>query len=144
MLLCLEADMSVNFCTSAVLAYLLFAAAGDVSMRDQTISGDILDPRVAACGIRIGDGARIELQPFLEASEDVSGKFSLTVTKKMPSGTSTSNHASSFSGGRLGQVRLGFDRPATVAIRMAVNDRNGTLLCQIDTTMDLDVPKLRT
>ena len=69
-------------------------------MHDQTISGDILDARVAACGIRISDGERIQLQPFIEASKNVSGKFTLTMTKKMPSGTSTSSHASSFSGGR--------------------------------------------
>ena len=137
--------MSVDCSTSAVLVYLLFAAAGDASMRDQTISGDILDARVVACGIRIGDGVRVELQPFLEASKDVSGKFQLTVTKKVASGTSTSNHASSFSGGSLGQIRLAFDRPATVAIQMAVNDRDGKLLCRIDTTVDLNVlPEMRT
>ena len=86
----------------------------------------------------------MELQPFLEASKDVSGKFQLTVTKKVASGTSTSNHASSFSGGSLGQIRLAFDRPATVAIQMAVNDRDGKLLFRIDTTVDLDVPEIRT
>ena len=64
-------------------------------MHDQTISGDILDARVAACGIRISDGERIQLQPFIEASKNVSGKFTLTMTKKMPSGTSTSSQGES-------------------------------------------------
>lgn len=136
--------MSADFWISAVLAHLLFATAGDDTMRDQTISGDILDARVAACGIRIGSGIRAELRPFIEASKDISGKFSVTVTKKSASGTSTSNHASSFSGGSLGNVRLAFDRPATVTIRMAVNDRDGKPLCRIDETVDLDVPEIRT
>jgi hypothetical protein len=113
-------------------------------MHDHTIPGDILDARVAACGIRIGGGTRVELKPFVDASKDVSGKFSITVVKKSPSGTSTSNHASSFSGGSLGRVRLAFDRPTTVSIRMAVSDRDGKPLCRIDMTEDLDAPEIRT
>ncbi len=61
--------MSLDCSTSAILAYLLLGAASDASMRDRTISGDILDARVVACGIRIGDSVRVELEPLLEARQ---------------------------------------------------------------------------
>ena len=128
----------------AALAPLLFATSVEASMSDLIISGEILDSRVVACGIRIIDGEVANLRPFIEASADVSGSFRANLTKKSASGTSMISQGNAFSAGSLGNTQMAVDRPSEISIWMSIDDTNGKPLCRLDATKVFQAPEIRT
>lgn len=123
---------------------LFFATSSVASMSDRTISGEILDPRVTACGVSVTDGDMASLRPFIEATANVSGTLRINMTKKSPSGTSNSNQSTSFSGGSMGNSIFFVDSPSEISIRMHVDDADGKPLCRLDATTVLDGNEIRT
>jgi hypothetical protein len=128
----------------AALLPLLSATTSEASMSDQVISGEILDARITACGVRVGDGDMAALRPFIETSADVSGTFRVSLTKKSTSGTSMINQDNAFAAGSLGNVVLAVDRPSNVLIQMTVTDNAGKALCRINEAIELKTPEIRT
>lgn len=122
---------------------LLFSTASEASMNGQIIPGDILDPRITACGVRIDGGEFARLRPFIETSDALAGSFSISITKRSASGTSVSSQSNRFGGGSLGAAVIGVDRPASVAIDMQVNEAGGTALCRVKTDIELDEASMR-
>lgn len=136
--------MSVKPHINAALLSLFFVTASEASMSDQTISGKILDQRITACGVRVSGEEMAALRPFIETSADVSGTFRVTITKKSASGTSMINQGNAFSAGKLGNVILAVDRPSKVSIHMTVSDTTGKPLCELDGSVELQAPEIRT
>lgn len=127
----------------AALLPLILTTASEASMSDQVISGEILDERVTACGVRIDNGQMAALRPFIETSANISGTFRISMTKKSASGTSMINQGNAFSAGSLGNVILAVDRPSNLSIQMTVNDADGKVLCRLAANVDLMSPEIR-
>ena len=126
-----------------VAGLLLTSNASEASMNGQTIRGEILDTRIADCGVRIDGTELARLQPFIETSEALAGTFRISLTKRSPSGTSVTTQANRFSGGSLGRMILAVDRPAEVTIDMQVDAEDGTSLCRIATELHLEESEIR-
>lgn len=126
------------------LAALFLATSSVASMSDRTISGEILDTGIAACGVRVTDGDMASLRPFIEATANVSGTLRLDITKKSKSGTSSSSQSLSFSGGNVGNSIFFVDSPAEISIRMNVDDADGKPLCRLDAITVLEGNEIRT
>lgn len=119
-----------------LLGILAMPASGEVSMSSQIVSGEILDNRVASCGVEVRDGPMVTLRPFMEASGELSGSFTVIVTKKSRSGKSTTRQGGNFGDGRFGGNLIGVDRAPVVGIDLQVTAGDGTPLCRL--TRDLE------
>lgn len=106
-------------------------------MNGHTLSGEILDQRITACGVHVEDGAMARIRPFIETSVDLSGTFRLNVVKRSPSGTSTTSQSNVFRAGSLANVTVGIDRPSTVTIDLEVMAANGQPLCRLSKELSI-------
>jgi hypothetical protein len=122
---------------------LVSSMTGEASMNDRIVTGEILDQRVAQCGVRI-DGTEIAtLRPFIEMSEALTGTFRINVTKRSRSGTSMTSQSNRFANGSLGETVLAVDRPSTVVIDMQVNGTDGKIYCRVNAEIELEEPSIR-
>lgn len=116
---------------------------GEASMNGQTVNGEILDRRIAQCGVHI-DGSEIAMmRPFIKTSEPLAGEFHIIITKQSSSGTSMSNQSGRFTDGSLGETVLAVERPSTVLINMQVNATGGKILCRMNAQVNLEPPMTR-
>lgn len=120
-----------------VAGILALLTAGGVSMNGRTIKGEILDPRITACGVVVEEGAMATLRPFIEAPADLEGTYRLMVAKRSASGTSTSSQANPFRAGTLGTPVISIDRPSTARIELEVKTRDGQSLCRLSRELKL-------
>lgn len=122
----------------AAFSLLSTPSFSEASMNDQTISGTVLDSRIASCGVRLSGSGMAVIRPFIETSASLSGEFWVHLTKRSKSGSSTIQQSNHFSGGSLGNVELAVERPSSVKLAMHVADGEGRPLCAIDTVIDLE------
>ncbi|WP_173421766.1 curli-like amyloid fiber formation chaperone CsgH [Ensifer adhaerens] len=112
-------------------------------MNGQTILGNSSDPRIKACGVRIGGQEMATLRPFIEGAADLNGSFALSIAKQSPGGSSTTSQKNRFSEGSLGDTQVVINRPGRVRITLVVTDDAGKTLCDLDQTIELSQPMTR-
>ncbi|NRP20882.1 hypothetical protein LPJGGPFB_04141 [Ensifer adhaerens] len=117
--------------------------ASATSMNGQTILGNSSDPRIKACGVRIGGQEMATLRPFIEGAADLNGSFALSIAKQSPGGSSTTSQKNRFSEGSLGDTQVVINRPGRVRITLVVTDDAGKTLCDLDQTIELSQPMTR-
>lgn len=122
---------------------LLFSSASEASMNGQTIDGDILDPRIAACGVTVDGNGGVFLRPFIETSHELAGTYRFAITSRSGSNSNTTSQANRFSGGTLGSSVVGIGRASRVSIDLEVTEANGAALCRVKTDIDLDEGAIR-
>ena len=76
---------------------LLFSSASEASMNGQTIDGDILDPRIAACGVTVDGNGGVFLRPFIETSHELAGTYRFAISSWSGSNSNTTSQANRFS-----------------------------------------------
>jgi hypothetical protein len=123
--------------------FLLFSSASEASMNGRTINGDILDPRIAACGVTIDGNGGVFLRPFIETSHELAGTYRFAIASRSGSNSSVTSQANRFSGGSLGSSVVGIGRASKVSIDLEVTEANGAALCRVKTDIDLDEGAIR-
>ncbi|AZN71363.1 hypothetical protein D5400_08850 [Georhizobium profundi] len=126
-----------------LMGLLLSTGASGASINGQTIDGDILNSRIAACGVEIDGTDFARLRPFIETSEALAGSVQIAVTKRSASGVSQTSQTNRFADGSLGAIVITVDKPSRVAIEMAVIANDGTPLCRLQTDVELDEHSIR-
>ncbi|KQU88573.1 hypothetical protein ASD00_29045 [Ensifer sp. Root31] len=113
------------------------------SMNGQTILGNTSDPRITACGVRIGGQETATLRPFIEGATDLNGSFALGIATQSTGGSSTTSQKNRFSAGSLGDTQVVINRTGRVRITLVVTDDTGKTLCELDQTIELSPPTTR-
>ncbi len=117
--------------------------ASATSMSGQTILGNTSDPRITACGVRIGGQQMATLRPFIEGATDLNGSFSLSIATQSPGGSSTTSQKNRFFAGSLGDTQVVINRVGKVRLMLVVTDGSGKTLCDLDQTIELSQPTTR-
>lgn len=125
------------------MSLLLFSNASEASMNGQTVNGDILDPRIFACGVTIDGNGGVFLRPFIETSHQLMGTYRFTITSRSGSNSNATSQTNRFSGGSLGSSMVGIGRASQVSIDLEVRETNGAALCRVTTNIDLDEGETR-
>lgn len=123
--------------TTIVAGMLALLQAGGVSMNGRIMDGEILDNRVTACGVHVEEGPIARIRPFIEASADLAGTFSLGLSKRSASGTSVTRQSRAFEAGTLDGVAVAIDAPSSVAIELDVRAADGTALCRLSRKLEI-------
>ncbi len=113
------------------------------SMNGQTILGNTSDPRIKACGVRIGGQEMATLRPFIEGATDLNGSFTLGIFTQSPGGSSTTSQKNRFYAGSLGDTQVVINRIGRVRLTLVVIDDAGKTLCELDQTIELSPPTTR-
>lgn len=122
---------------------LLFSSASEASMNGQTINGDILDPRIAACGVTIDGDGGLFLRPFIETSHQLAGTYRFAITSRSGSSSNATSQTNRFTGGSLGSGTVGIGQASRVSIDLEVTEANGAALCRVKMDIDLDEGEIR-
>ncbi|WP_457580025.1 curli-like amyloid fiber formation chaperone CsgH [Ensifer canadensis] len=112
-------------------------------MNGQTILGNTSDPRIKACGVRIGGQEMATLRPFIEGATDLNGSFTLGIFTQSPGGSSTTSQKNRFYAGSLGDTQVVINRIGRVRLTLVVIDDAGKTLCELDQTIELSPPTTR-
>lgn len=122
---------------------LLFSSSSEASMNGRTINGDILDPRIAACGVTIDGDGGVFLRPFIETSHELAGTYRFAISSRSGSNSNTTSQTNRFSDGKLGSSVVGIGRASQASIELEVTEANGAALCRVKTDIDLDEGAIR-
>lgn len=122
---------------------LLFSSASEASMNGQAINGDILDPRIAACGVTIDGDGGLFLRPFIETSYQLAGTYRFAITSRSGSNSNATSQTNRFTGGSLGSGMVGIGQASRVSIDLEVTEANGAALCRVKTDIDLNEGEIR-
>ena len=119
----------------AIAPLLLLAAPGEASTNDQTILGQVSDPRVQRCGVVISGDAELTVRPFVQASAGLSGFVELKADKISNSGRSMVSQSGRFTGDRMDLSGISVDRPDRLALTMTLSDADRQPLCRLTKTV---------
>ena len=134
----------MNFISGMIAGLVIISGTGEASMNGRILEGEILDPRIARCGVSIGDGTMVAFQPFMESSEDISGQYRLSISRVSATGNRSNTQSSGvMKANHRGSVAM-INGPGTATVDFELTDAGGRTMCRLHADVELNERPFRT
>lgn len=124
-------------------AFVAALAVGSVepvalAQEQRIVRGQVLDTRVGFCGLRVSGTERMQIEPVIDAHDDLEGTVELDVTRVSVSGQNRSRQTSGFSRAHPARLVVQVEQPADLDLVLLVTDMSGKLVCEVRQSLSIN------
>jgi hypothetical protein len=120
-----------------IVGCIVLQGTGEAAVNTRILNAEILDDRVAKCGVSIGEDSLVTIRPFLESPSGLTGTLKIKVESRSGSNTNVSMQTVSFPGNNV----IGIGNPSSIRIEMAAI-ADGKEVCRLSQDVDFGTTRL--